>query len=73
MCFQNWVCATGRWPRTADLGLEPLGVKMDGRAIAVNEYLQTNLPHVWAIGDAVGGMMLVKYLIGTASLFLHLL
>jgi dihydrolipoamide dehydrogenase len=50
--------ATGRWPRTADLGLEPLGVKMDGRAIAVNEYLQTNLPHVWAIGDAVGGMML---------------
>ena len=50
--------ATGRWPRTADLGLEPLGVKMDGRAIAVDEYLQTNLPHLWAIGDAVGGMML---------------
>lgn len=50
--------ATGRWPNTADLGLEPLGVKMNGRAVAVDEYLQTNLPHVWAIGDAVGGVML---------------
>jgi dihydrolipoamide dehydrogenase len=50
--------ATGRRPNTAGLGLEELGVKMNGRAIAVDEHLQTNLPNVWAIGDTVGGMML---------------
>jgi dihydrolipoamide dehydrogenase len=50
--------AVGRWPNTADLGLAELGVKMDGRAIAVDQHLATNLPNLWAIGDAVGGMML---------------
>jgi dihydrolipoamide dehydrogenase len=58
--------AVGRWPNTSGLGLAELGVKMNGRAIAVDEHLRTNLPNVWAIGDAVtscdetavGGMML---------------
>jgi dihydrolipoamide dehydrogenase len=50
--------AVGRWPNTSGLGLAELGIKMSGRAIAVNEHLRTNLPNVWAIGDAVGGMML---------------
>lgn len=50
--------ATGRWPSTADLGLEELGVRMNRRAIVVDESLQTSLPNVWAIGDAIGGMML---------------
>jgi len=50
--------AVGRWPNTGDLGLAELGAKMNGRAIAVDKHLGTNLPNVWAIGDAVGGMML---------------
>ena len=50
--------AVGRWPNTDDLGLAGLGVKMNGRAVAVDEHLRTNLPNVWAIGDAAGGMML---------------
>jgi len=50
--------ATGRWPNTGALGLADLGVRMNGRSIAVDECLQTSLPNVWAIGDAVGGMML---------------
>ncbi len=50
--------ATGRWPNTADLGLEEVGIRMERRAIAVDEYLRTSVPNVWAIGDAVGGMML---------------
>lgn len=50
--------ATGRWPNTTDLGLEEVGVRMDRRTIAVDEHLQTSLPNVWAIGDAVGGPML---------------
>ena len=33
-------------------------MRLDGRAIAVDERLATNLPNVWAVGDAVGGWML---------------
>ena len=50
--------AAGRWPNTDHLGLAELGVKMNGRAIAVDGRLATSLPNVWAIGDAVGGQML---------------
>jgi len=50
--------AVGRWPATEGLGLAELGVRMDGRAIAVDAQLATNLPSLWAIGDAVGGKML---------------
>jgi dihydrolipoamide dehydrogenase len=50
--------AVGRWPNTENLGLEEVGVEMDGRAIAVDERLQTSVPNAWAIGDAVKGPML---------------
>ena len=50
--------ATGRRPNTEDAGLAQAGIAMLGRAIAVDEHLQTNLPDVYAIGDAVGGWML---------------
>ena len=50
--------ATGRWPNTQGMGLTEAGLRMNGRAIAVDDRLATNLPNVWAIGDAVGGWML---------------
>ena len=50
--------ATGRWPNTQGMGFAELGLRMNGRAIAVDERLATNLPNVWAIGDAIGGWML---------------
>jgi dihydrolipoamide dehydrogenase len=50
--------ATGRWPNTHGQGLADVGVRMNGRAIVVDEGLRTSLPNVWAIGDAVGGWML---------------
>jgi dihydrolipoamide dehydrogenase len=50
--------ATGRWSNTRGMGFEKVGLRMNGRAIAVDERLATNLPNVWAIGDAVGGWML---------------
>lgn len=50
--------ATGRWPNTQGLGLAEAGLRLNGRAIAVDERLATNLPQVWAIGDAVGGWTL---------------
>ncbi len=49
---------TGRWPNTQGMGFEKLHLRMNGRAIAVDEHLATNLPNVWAVGDAIGGWML---------------
>ncbi len=50
--------ATGRKPHTAGLGLAELGIRMDGSAIMVNEYLETNIKSVYAIGDVLGKNML---------------
>lgn len=47
--------ATGRIPNTKKLGLENVGVKMDKRGyIKVNDELQTNVEHIWALGDCNG-------------------
>ncbi|MGI8915034.1 MAG: mercury(II) reductase [Chloroflexota bacterium] len=47
--------ATGRRPNTAGVGLETAGVRLDGRgAVVVDEYLRTNIPHIWAAGDVIG-------------------
>ncbi|MCQ8129802.1 glutathione-disulfide reductase [Methylomonas rivi] len=44
--------ATGRVPNTADLGLESVGVMLDkDGAVKVDEYYQTNLPSIYALGD----------------------
>lgn len=45
--------AIGRRPVTAELGLEKLGVAMDGRFVKVDGYLQTNVPGIYAIGDVI--------------------
>ena len=50
--------AVGRAPRTAGFGFEELGLDYDRRALKVDEHLQTNVPSVFAVGDAIGGMML---------------
>jgi len=55
---QRVLVATGRWPNTQAMGFEEIGLRMNGRAIAVDDRLATNLPSVWAVGDAVGGWML---------------
>lgn len=56
--------ATGRIPATKDLGLETVGVEVDRRGfIPVNDQMAVLMdgqpvPHLWAIGDANGKMML---------------
>jgi dihydrolipoamide dehydrogenase len=52
--------STGRVPATAGLGLAELGMTMKGQAITVNEHLETNLPGVYAVGDAIGEPMLAS-------------
>ncbi len=56
--------ATGRIPATQNLGLESIGVELDRRNfIPVNDSMAVLsagevVPHLWAIGDANGKMML---------------
>lgn len=50
--------SVGRRPNTRDLGLEKLGMKMDRGTILVDEYLRTNLPHIFAAGDCIGNWLL---------------
>ena len=49
---ERLLVATGRAPNTAELNLQAAGVKLDARgAIAVDDHLRTNLPHIYAAGD----------------------
>lgn len=45
--------ATGSKP-ALDLGLENTGVKFNRNRIAVDEYLQTSVKHIWAAGECLG-------------------
>jgi dihydrolipoamide dehydrogenase len=50
--------STGRLPYTQGLGLEALGVEMDGRKIKTDNHWQTNIAGIYAIGDVIDGPML---------------
>ncbi len=57
--FDRTLVAVGRTPRTKNLGLETTRVTLDDRGfVRVNERQRTNDPHIFAVGDAVGGMTL---------------
>ncbi|HEY0753817.1 MAG TPA: NAD(P)/FAD-dependent oxidoreductase [Ktedonobacteraceae bacterium] len=44
--------ALGRQPALENLGLEKIGVKTTKKGITVDKTLRTNIPHIWAAGDA---------------------
>jgi dihydrolipoamide dehydrogenase len=48
----------GRRPNTRGIGLEALGVELDGPFVKVDKKLRTNVPGVYAIGDVAGQPML---------------
>lgn len=51
--------AVGRKPRSAGWGLENTGVALDERGfVRIDAACRTNVPHLYAIGDLAGGMML---------------
>ena len=56
----DWILSTvGRRPNSEDLGLDEIGVTVDGQGfIVVDEKRQTTCPHVYAIGDVAGQPML---------------
>ncbi len=47
--------ANGRTGNTADMGLEKIGITLNHRGqIEVNEFLQTSVAHIYALGDVIG-------------------
>ncbi|MBP1759967.1 MAG: dihydrolipoamide dehydrogenase, partial [Firmicutes bacterium] len=50
--------AVGRRPNYENLGLEKIGVQVEKGKIIVNAQMETSVPHVYAIGDVTGGILL---------------
>jgi dihydrolipoamide dehydrogenase len=48
----------GRSPNTEGLNLEAAGVRTERGAVKVNALMQTDVPHIYAIGDVTGGLTL---------------
>ena len=59
--------ATGRVPNVDGLGLERVGIAQgSGQAIAVNEHFQTNVPHIYAVGDVINRVQLTPVALAEA-------
>ncbi|MEM8539050.1 MAG: FAD-dependent oxidoreductase, partial [Pseudomonadota bacterium] len=68
--FEQVMFATGRKPNTVDMGLEEAGVKLGrGGQIIVNEYSQTDVPSIYAIGDVTDRVNLTPVAIREAMAF----
>ena len=48
---EKMLMATGRGPNTANIGLDKLGVTLDRGFVKVNEFMETSVKGVYAIGD----------------------
>jgi dihydrolipoamide dehydrogenase len=60
---QEYACdyvlmATGKRPDTSGLKLDKAGVALEGAAIKVDAAGRTSVPHIYAVGDVIGGYML---------------
>jgi len=54
-----FLLATGRVPNTDQLAVTETGVEVDGRGfVRTDQYLETGMPGVWAVGDIVGKYLL---------------
>jgi dihydrolipoamide dehydrogenase len=57
--FDKLIVAVGRKPYTQDLLDPAVGIEQDGRGfIKVNDYCETSVPNIYAVGDLVRGPML---------------
>ncbi len=50
--------AVGRSPRVNGLNLEAVGIEYSPKGIVVDDWMRTNVPHIFAIGDVNAKMML---------------
>ena len=65
----DWVClGTGRTPYTDGLGLEAIGIGLDGKGfVRRNEYLQTDRENIYAIGDVAAPYMTANHALADAT------
>ncbi|MBT4088833.1 MAG: dihydrolipoyl dehydrogenase [Deltaproteobacteria bacterium] len=52
------VFSVGRKPQTAALNVDKIGLAHQNGALKVNEYMETNISGIYAVGDVIGGTML---------------
>ncbi|WP_300547672.1 glutathione-disulfide reductase [Roseovarius sp.] len=70
--FEQVMFATGRAPNTDDLGLEAAGVKTGRKGeIQVDEYSQTGVPSIYAIGDVTDRVNLTPVAIREGMAFVE--
>lgn len=70
--FEKVFYATGRLPNTEDMGLEGIGVVLaQGGAIKVDNYSQTAVPSVYAIGDVTDRVNLTPVAIREGMAFVQ--
>ncbi|PPQ47602.1 dihydrolipoyl dehydrogenase [Paenibacillus peoriae] len=50
--------SVGRQANVENIGLENTDIRVERGFISVNDHLQTNEPHIYAIGDCIGGLQL---------------
>ncbi|AJG74392.1 Dihydrolipoyl dehydrogenase [Bacillus cereus 95/8201] len=50
--------SVGRKPRVQEIGLEKAGIQFSNKGIVVNKHMQTNVSHIYAAGDVIGGIQL---------------
>ena len=68
--FDQVLFATGRRPNTDDMGLEEAGIKLGrGGEIEVDEYSQTAVPSIYAIGDVTNRVNLTPVAIREGMAF----
>jgi len=68
--FDVVLYATGRRPAVDDIGLENVDVKCrDNGAIIVNDYYQTSVPSIFALGDVIDKVQLTPVAIEEAMTF----
>ncbi|MEJ5375442.1 MAG: dihydrolipoyl dehydrogenase [bacterium] len=59
--------AVGRQPNTEGIGVERLGLDMDGPFIRVDSTMRSSVPWLYAAGDVIGGTMLAHAAFAEAS------
>ena len=56
--FEKLIVAVGRYPNSSEVISDELNISIDKGFIKVNEFCQTSVPNIWAVGDVVRGPML---------------